>query len=193
VTIAHGQTSTGVNLPIRVDALGRLDLSGSSPTFTTVTAGTFQAASGNHVLGASGLGTTSGTLKLYVANGPTHSLILNVAASSANWFEITAGATGVGPTLAAAGETNVDLLLNAKGTGNVNLANNVATPANGSTTARVRLGATAGFGIYYGSSNPTVSAAQGSLYLRSDGSSGSTRAYINTDGGTSWTAITTAT
>lgn len=46
--------------------------------------------------------------------------------------------------------------------------------------------------IYAGSGAPTISAKQGSLYLRTDGSSTSTRAYINTDGGTTWTAITTA-
>lgn len=47
-------------------------------------------------------------------------------------------------------------------------------------------------GIYFGSGVPTVSAAKGSLYLRSDGSSTSTRAYINTDGATTWTNLTTA-
>lgn len=50
---------------------------------------------------------------------------------------------------------------------------------------------TGAFGVYYGSGAPTVSASKGSLYLRSDGSSTSTRAYINTDGGTTWTAVTT--
>ena len=40
---------------------------------------------------------------------------------------------------------------------------------------------------------PTLSAAKGSLYLRSDGSSTSTRMYVNTDGTTGWTAVTTAT
>jgi hypothetical protein len=47
-------------------------------------------------------------------------------------------------------------------------------------------------GIYSGTGAPTISAAQGSLYLRTDGSSTSTRAYINTNGSTTWTAITTA-
>lgn len=47
-------------------------------------------------------------------------------------------------------------------------------------------------GVYSGAGAPTLSAAQGSLYLRSDGSSTSTRAYINTDGGTTWTSVTTA-
>lgn len=47
-------------------------------------------------------------------------------------------------------------------------------------------------GLYSGAGAPTISAAQGSLYLRTDGSSTSTRAYINTNGATTWTAITTA-
>lgn len=49
-----------------------------------------------------------------------------------------------------------------------------------------------GVGIYAGAGAPTLSAPKGSLYLRTDGSSTSTRAYINTDGATTWTAVTTA-
>jgi hypothetical protein len=71
------------------------------------------------------------------------------------------------------------------------LQSGAATPAGGSTAVRLTFGSGA-IGIYAGSGVPTVSAAKGSLYLRSDGSSTSTRAYINTDGGTTWTAITTA-
>lgn len=53
----------------------------------------------------------------------------------------------------------------------------------------------AGPRLLAGSGDPAtvVSAAQGSLFLRTDGSSTSTRAYINTDGATAWTAVTTAT
>lgn len=51
---------------------------------------------------------------------------------------------------------------------------------------------TAGLGIYVGSGAPTVSAAKGSIYLRTDGSSTSTRLYVNTDGATTWTNVTTA-
>ena len=71
------------------------------------------------------------------------------------------------------------------------VAANTATPAGGSTSARLVFGTTAGFGIYIGSGAPTVSAAQGSLYLRSNGSGTTDRAYINTNGSTTWTAITT--
>lgn len=52
---------------------------------------------------------------------------------------------------------------------------------------------TAGLGVYVGSGAPTVSAAQGSLYIRTDGSSTSTRLYVNTNGTTGWTNVTTAT
>ena len=51
---------------------------------------------------------------------------------------------------------------------------------------------TGGLGIYFGSGVPTVSAAQGSLYVRTDGSSTSTRLYVNTNGTTGWTNVTTA-
>lgn len=67
-----------------------------------------------------------------------------------------------------------------------------ATPAGGTAGAGLRLGSTSNFGIFFGSGVPTLSAAQGSLYLRSDGSTTNNRAYINTDGGTTWTALTTA-
>jgi hypothetical protein len=77
-------------------------------------------------------------------------------------------------------------------TGVTTVCSATATPAAGSTSARLLFGTTAGFGIYYGSGAPTVSAAQGSIYLRSDGSSTSTRLYVNTDGGTTWTNVTTA-
>lgn len=75
----------------------------------------------------------------------------------------------------------------------LNLAGNTVT-ADGfvgtlSSTSPVTVGAV---GIYVGAGAPSLSAAQGSLYLNTTGSSTSTRAYINTTGSTTWTAITTA-
>lgn len=64
-----------------------------------------------------------------------------------------------------------------------------ATPAGGALA--VQTGTTSGFGVYYGSGAPTVSAGKGSIYLRSDGSGVNDRCYINTDGGTTWTALVT--
>lgn len=67
-----------------------------------------------------------------------------------------------------------------------------AIPAGGTAGAGYKFSSTANFGVFFGSGAPTLAAAQGSLYLRSNGSSTSTRAYINTDGNTTWTAVTTA-
>lgn len=73
-----------------------------------------------------------------------------------------------------------------------NVASAVATPAAGSAAASMLFGTTASFGIYYGSGAPTVSAAQGSLYIRSDGSGTANRLYVNTDGATTWTNFVSA-
>lgn len=65
-----------------------------------------------------------------------------------------------------------------------------APTSGGSVNARLLFGTDAGFGIYFGSGAPTISASQGSLYMRTDGSSTSTRVYVNTDGATAWTSLT---
>lgn len=69
-------------------------------------------------------------------------------------------------------------------------ARNTAVTAGGKVVDT--LGAGTAPAICMGSGAPTLSAAQGSLYLRTDGSGVADRAYINTDGGTTWTAISTA-
>lgn len=64
------------------------------------------------------------------------------------------------------------------------------TPAGGGSAAFTMGSSQIGF--YWGSGAPTVSAAKGSMYIRTDGSSTSTRFYINTDGATTWTNGVTA-
>lgn len=75
-------------------------------------------------------------------------------------------------------------------TGNIIADSNQAVVAGGAPAFLATT--TAGLGIYVGSGAPTVSAAQGSLYIRTDGSSTSTRLYVNTNGTTGWTNVTTA-
>lgn len=67
-----------------------------------------------------------------------------------------------------------------------------AVPAGGTTGSGFKISSTANLGVFFGSGVPTLSAAQGSLYIRTDGSSTSTRMYINTTGSTTWTNVTTA-
>jgi hypothetical protein len=85
------------------------------------------------------------------------------------------------------GGANLDL------TGNAAILDaTTAIPAGGTAGMGYRFSSTSNFGIFFGSGAPTLSAAQGSLYIRSDGTTTNNRAYVNTDGGTTWTAITTA-
>lgn len=79
--------------------------------------------------------------------------------------------------------------LSSQGQGQFNT--NDATPAGGSTSIRITVGSAA-VGFYVGSGAPSVSAAKGSIYSRTDATTATTRFYINTDGGTSWTNFTTA-
>jgi hypothetical protein len=76
-------------------------------------------------------------------------------------------------------------------TGNITADSNVGLVAGGAT-AFIATNTANNMGIYFGSGVPTVSAAKGSLYLRSDGTTTNDRAYINTNGTTTWTALTTA-
>jgi len=67
-----------------------------------------------------------------------------------------------------------------------------ALPAGGVAGAGYLFSNTSNFGVFFGSGVPTLSAAKGSLYLRSDGTTTNDRMYVNTNGVTTWTAVITA-
>ena len=126
---------------------------------------------GNTMIGyAAGQSITSGANNTLIGNGATAS-----AAGVSN--EITLGNTSVTVLRTAA----IPTFLNA-----------TAIPAGGTTGAGVKVSTTSNFGVFFGSGAPTLSAAKGSLYLRSDGSTTNDRMYVNTNGTTTWTAVTTA-
>lgn len=158
--------------------------------------GTGTGAGGAIILGlaaASGSGNTPNALSdMYqFASTGQFSIVNNAGAigigssSPDVWLRRVTG--GFSLTTTATGTTTVNL-----NAAIINACSATATPASGSTSARLLLGTTAGFGIYYGSGAPTVSAAQGSIYLRSDGSGTSDRLYVNTNGTTGWTNFTSA-
>lgn len=159
-------------------------ISATDTISTTKTGGTFTAT-----------GATTSARYLNFAN-TTGSVTIGVEQSTGN--AIISGSTGYDTSISSAqaigfsadNGTTRQMLLAATGVLTVCAA--TATPAAGSTSARLIFGTTAGFGIYYGSGAPTVSAAQGSIYLRSDGSSSSTRLYVNSDGSTTWVNFTSA-
>jgi hypothetical protein len=103
--------------------------------------------------------------------------------NAAGVVEINNGAAG----------TYRDLQLRAiNGTSTATILSGTAIPAGGVAGSGYMFSSTSNYGIFFGSGAPTLSAAKGSLYLRSDGTTTNNRAYINIDGGANWTALTTA-
>jgi len=103
----------------------------------------------------------------------------------------TTGAVTVTGTFGAATSVTSLAATTITATGNIT-ADSATGLVAGGASAFIATNVAAGMGIYVGSGAPTVAAAKGSLYLRSDGSGTGDRAYINTNGSTTWTALTTA-
>lgn len=95
-----------------------------------------------------------------------------------------------GGTLSVTGATTLTGAVSTVGQLSVQTA--LAPPASGLSTAGIKMSSTANLGLFFGSGAPTFSAAQGSVYMRTDGSSTSTRLYVNTNGSTTWTNFTSA-
>lgn len=62
---------------------------------------------------------------------------------------------------------------------------------NGTDSTKINSAVLEGIPVLYGAGAPTAIATKGTLYVNTTGAFGS-RLYINTNGATSWTAITTA-
>lgn len=132
-----------------------------------------------------------------IVNGADSSVTNNFdylqAFVSSNTFIIDSNKVGTGTvrnvSLRLGGSSFVDFK---SGTNGPTILALTAIPAGGTANTGLMFSSTASFGVFFGSGAPTLSAAKGSLYLRSDGSATNNRAYINTDGSTRWTALTTA-
>lgn len=207
--LAVGANGT-TNPVLKVDASASSVATGVSVTGAAAGSGATIAAisSGSNetlALSAKGTNPVSVTSRLAVTSTASSAIavgrqgstnpVLQVDASTssvATGVKVTGAAAGGGVAVAAISSgSNEALSINALGTGLLMLQSATAVPAAGSAAASVRIGAS-GPGVFVGSGAPTVSAPQGSLYLRTDGSSSSTRAYINSDGSTGWVAVTTA-
>jgi hypothetical protein len=77
-------------------------------------------------------------------------------------------------------------------TGAVQAYSATAVPAAGAGNVGVTFSSTANLGLFCGTGAPTLTAAKGSLYVRTDATTTTTRLYINTDGAATWTTFTTA-
>ena len=100
------------------------------------------------------------------------------------------GAVTVTGTFGAATSVTSLAATTISATGNIT-ADSATGLVAGGASAFIATNVAAGMGMYIGSGAPTIAAAKGSIYLRSDGSSTSTRLYVS-DGSTTWIAVTTA-
>lgn len=149
---------------------------------------------GQEVIGAETITSTSANAFAVGRQGAT-APVLNIDASTASVatginIKGAAAAAGVAVSVISSG-TNENLTIDAKGSGTLKLQSAAGVFAGGAAQCSVLVSTNSGFGIYWGSGAPTVSAGKGSIYLRSDGSTTNDRMYVNTNGSTTWTAVTT--
>ncbi len=123
------------------------------------------------------IGTTAGTL--------------NLAGATSGSAQLSSSATG-GTLQLGAGNLTIDASGNLTTTGKSKIGSTTAPVSGGDSTNSYLYGSGSNFGIYFGAGAPTISAAQGSIYLNTTGSSTSTRLYVNTTGSTTWTNFTSA-
>lgn len=205
---------TGVRLEVTAIASGTLVVSAQSNSYVGLPNNPTSAVStyGNMTASGTITGTSASASALAVGLAGATNPALKVdasTASSATGLQVksAAAAGGLAMSVISSG-TNENLKLDAKGSGTLTLGGTstgnmligggggiaVLTgtlTAGGLLTCALQV-ATSGPLVYSGSGAPTISAAvKGSIYLRSDGSSTSTRMYVATDTVGTWTAVTT--
>lgn len=112
-------------------------------------------------------------------NGTTYTGNLTVPGTTV----LTGTLQGASGTLSIASGTN--------STGTFLVLSGTGLSAGGTAGSGYMFSSVTNFGVFFGSGAPSLSAAKGSLYLRSDGSGTNDRMYVNTNGTTTWTAVVT--
>lgn len=187
--IIHAISADTVQSAVVIDGFGTL----SSP-FISIRSGrgtgaSFTATQSADALGFFSMVGTSAANTFSAINGTSGGGIFFGGRATENWSGTNQGCKLQLYTTANASNTIAETLtLQQPG---ATLSPGVAIPAGGTASFGYMFSSTANFGTFVGSGAPTLSAAQGSLYLRSDGTTTNNRAYINTNGSTTWTAITT--
>lgn len=199
LTVTGALTYGGVTLNAAVTGTGNMVLS-ANPTFT----GTITAAAANF----SGIVDAAQTMRATGGTAPSTGAGIEIGYSSNTGVVIAFDRTGAtrktlnldgstvnltpgGSTTLSASTTGVAVTGTLSSTSSVSAYSGTSIPAGGTAGSGVLLSSTANFGLFFGSGAPSLSAAKGSIYLRSDGSGTTDRAYINTNGATTWTALTT--
>ena len=186
------------NVTVTDISLGNITASGFVSAAGNVTGGNIRTAglisatgnvTGGNIIGIVAAGSNTITTSGNISGGN----IIGIVAAGSNTIttsgnisggNVSATANVIGGNIRTGGQVSA--------TGNALFLAGTAVPVGGTAGAGIMMSSTTNLGVFFGSGAPTIAAAQGSLYLRTDGSSTSTRLYVNTTGSTSWTAVTTA-
>ena len=206
--IVAGGVGVSGNLYVTGDIVGNIVVTGS--TFTgNVTGGNLRtgglvSATGN-ITGGNLLSATlslSGNVLSAInttANVTTTANISGGNLLTGGFTSATGNVTGgnlrtTGQMSASGNVTGGNVLSSAvvSAVGAATILSGTAVPAGGTAGAGYKFSSVANLGVFFGSGAPTLSAAQGSLYLRTDGTTTNDRMYVNTNGTTTWTAVITA-
>lgn len=192
ISISAGGTEN-LRMPYVSGAVNFIVAHGSATTGISVLA--TDGSDTDIALGLASKGTDP--INLYTAGAFTASVISSAAlqvqithTASASRFLTLTGSNGGNPTISTSAG-NVAITPAVVGAASIAAHGGTAIPAGGTAGAGLLVSSTTNFGVFFGSGAPSLSAAKGSLYLRSDGTGTTDRAYINTNGSTTWTALTT--
>lgn len=184
-TIGAALTYGGVTLANAVTGTGNMVLS-AGPTFTgspalsTPTA--TSVALGGCTIGANALcatGTANISGATTIGGAITYGgVTLTNAVTGTGSMVLSTNAALTTPAIGAATGASLSI------TGGVTAYNATAIPAGGTAGTGEKFSSTSNFGVFFGSGAPTLSAAQGSIYLRSDGAP-----FYNTNGTTGWASL----
>ena len=203
-------TVAGITMT-NITATGNTTL-GNAVTDTTAINGattiTTTSASGLTV-GANGA--TNPVLKIACSTASVATGLSITGAAAAGGLAIAVISSGTDENLTINAKGSGTITLNGTGTGNIVLGRAMTGVSSSMTSGYTSRSATAvpatagavaaglpftaysnGMGIEWTSNAPTHTRPKGSLCLNINGNSASTRAYINTDGAGTWTAVTTA-
>jgi len=192
------------NVTVTDISLGNITASGFVSAAGNVTGGNIRTAglisatgnvTGGNIIGIVAAGSNTITTSGNITGGN----IIGIVAAGSNTITTTGNITGGniltgGLVSATANVTGGNIRTGGQvsATGNALFLAGTAVPVGGTAGAGIMMSSTTNLGVFFGSGAPTIAAAQGSLYLRTDGTSTSTRLYVNTTGSTTWTNVTTA-
>ena len=192
------------NVTVTDISLGNVTASGFVSAAGNVTGGNIRTAglisatgnvTGGNIIGIVAAGSNTITTSGNISGGN----LIGIVAAGSNTITTTGNITGGniltgGLVSATANITGGNIRTGGQvsATGNALFLAGTAVPVGGTAGAGIMMSSTTNLGVFFGSGAPTIAAAQGSLYLRTDGSSTSTRLYVNTTGSTTWTNVTTA-